>query len=82
MVPCWCRQFSEGRKSVHDEDGRPCGIVKFLSSGERFGIDEELKTAVTHWFHSQAAEYYHRVIQRLIPRFDKCLNSGGGYVEK
>ncbi|GFS95969.1 uncharacterized protein TNCV_4277571 [Trichonephila clavipes] len=57
-------------------------LKKYLSSGERFGNDEELKTSVTRWFHSQAAQYYHRVIQTLIARFDKCLNSGGGYVEK
>ncbi|GFV66243.1 histone-lysine N-methyltransferase SETMAR [Trichonephila clavipes] len=57
-------------------------LKKFLSSGQRFGNDEELKTSVIRWFHSHAAEYYHRVIQKLIPRFDKCLNSGGGYVEK
>ncbi|KAJ4447601.1 hypothetical protein ANN_09608 [Periplaneta americana] len=55
---------------------------KFLSSGERFGNDEDLKTSVTRWFHSQAAEFYDRGIQKLIPRYDKCLNSDGGYVEK
>ncbi|KAJ4443883.1 hypothetical protein ANN_05670 [Periplaneta americana] len=55
---------------------------KFLSSGERFGNDKELKTSVTRWFHSQAAEFYDRGIQKLIPRYDKCLNSDGGYVEK
>ncbi|KAJ4430938.1 hypothetical protein ANN_19531 [Periplaneta americana] len=57
-------------------------LKKFLSSGERFGNDEELKTSVTRWFHSQAAEFYDRGIQKLIPRYDKCLNSDGGYVEK
>ncbi|GFV37921.1 HTH_48 domain-containing protein [Trichonephila clavipes] len=55
---------------------------KFLPSGERFDKDEELKTSVTLWFHSHATEYYHRVIQKLILRFDKCLNSAGGYVVK
>ncbi|KAJ4450865.1 hypothetical protein ANN_02297 [Periplaneta americana] len=35
-------------------------LKKFLSSGERFGNDEELKTSVTRWFHSQAAEFYDR----------------------
>ncbi|KAJ4437856.1 hypothetical protein ANN_13795 [Periplaneta americana] len=54
-------------------------LKKFLSSGERFGNDEELKTSVTRWFHSQAAEFYDRGIQKLIPRYDKCLNSDGGY---
>ncbi|KAJ4438533.1 hypothetical protein ANN_14478 [Periplaneta americana] len=57
-------------------------LKKFLSSGERFGNDEELKISVTRWFHSQAAEFYDRGIQKLIPRCDKCLNSDGGYVEK
>ncbi|GFW24432.1 uncharacterized protein TNCV_606731 [Trichonephila clavipes] len=31
---------------------------------------KKLKTSVTRWFHSQAAEFYHRVIQKLVPRFD------------
>ncbi|KAJ4432797.1 hypothetical protein ANN_21436 [Periplaneta americana] len=57
-------------------------LKKFLSSDERFGNDEELKTSVTRWFHSQAAEFYDRGIQKLIPQYDKCLNSDGGYVEK
>ncbi|GFV34573.1 histone-lysine N-methyltransferase SETMAR [Trichonephila clavipes] len=56
-------------------------LKKFLFSGECFGNDEGLKMSVTRWFHSPAA-FYDRVIQKLIPRFDKCLNSGGGYVEK
>ncbi|GFT16707.1 uncharacterized protein TNCV_1333271 [Trichonephila clavipes] len=43
---------------------------------------KNMKTSVTRWFHSQVAEFYHTVIQKLIPRFDKCLNSGGDYVEK
>ncbi|KAJ4452299.1 hypothetical protein ANN_03819 [Periplaneta americana] len=39
-------------------------LKKFLSSGERFGNDEELKTSVTRWFHLQAAEFYDRGIQK------------------
>ncbi|KAJ4429714.1 hypothetical protein ANN_21918 [Periplaneta americana] len=46
-------------------------LKKFLFSGERFGNDEELKTSVTRWFHSQVAEFYDRGIQKLIPRYDK-----------
>ncbi|KAJ4436264.1 hypothetical protein ANN_18895 [Periplaneta americana] len=53
-------------------------LKKFLSSGDRFGNDEELKTSVTRWFHSQAAEFYDRGMQKLIPRYNKCLNSDGG----
>ncbi|KAJ4437507.1 hypothetical protein ANN_17652 [Periplaneta americana] len=50
-------------------------LKKFLSSGEHFGNDEELKTSVTRWFYPQAAEFYDRGIQKLIPRYDKCLSS-------
>jgi hypothetical protein len=33
-------------------------------------------------FSSQAAEFSDIGIQKRIPRYDKCLNSGGDYVEK
>ena len=57
-------------------------LKKFLSSRQHFHDDEELKTNVTRWFHSQAADLYDTGMQKLIPRYDKCLNSGGDYVEK
>jgi hypothetical protein len=34
------------------------------------------------WFASQAASFYDAGIQKLGPRYDKCLNNGGNYVEK
>ncbi|GFT03652.1 uncharacterized protein TNCV_3136081 [Trichonephila clavipes] len=44
-------------------------LKKFLSFGERFGNNEDLKTSsVTRWFHSQVTQFYHRVIHKLIPR--------------
>lgn len=57
-------------------------LKKFLSSRQRFDNDEELKTTVTHWFHSLAADSYDTGIQKLILRYDKCLNCDGNYVEK
>jgi len=30
---------------------------------------------------SQAAAFYKEGIQKLVPRYDKCLNNGGEYVE-
>jgi hypothetical protein len=30
----------------------------------------------------QAAAFYKEGIQNLVPRYDKCLNNGGEYVEK
>ncbi|PNF26371.1 hypothetical protein B7P43_G17995 [Cryptotermes secundus] len=58
-------------------------LKKFLS-GERqlFENDREAETVVTRWFQSQAADFYNTGIQKLVSRYDKCLNSGGDYVEK
>jgi hypothetical protein len=55
-----------------------------LLSGQhqRFENDREAEMVVTQWFQSQAADFYDTGIQKLVPRYDKCLNSGGDYVEK
>jgi hypothetical protein len=34
------------------------------------------------WFALQAASFYDAGIQKLVLRYDKCLNSCGNYVEK
>jgi hypothetical protein len=39
---------------------------------------EDVKT----WLSSQAADFFDTGIQKLIPRYDKCLSSGGDYIEK
>ena len=31
---------------------------------------------------SLAAEFFEEMIQKLVPRYDKCLNRMGDYVEK
>ncbi|GBM77125.1 Histone-lysine N-methyltransferase SETMAR [Araneus ventricosus] len=56
--------------------------LKEFLGGKRFGSDEELENAVTSWFNELAAEEYNMGILRLVNRYDKCLNLGGGYVEK
>ncbi|PNF33163.1 hypothetical protein B7P43_G13585 [Cryptotermes secundus] len=58
-------------------------LKKFLS-GERqhFENDREVEMVVTQWFQSQAVDFYDTGIQKLVPRYDKCLNSGDDYVEK
>jgi hypothetical protein len=37
---------------------------------------------VKTWLSTMAADFFDTGIQKLIPRYDKCLNSGGDYVEK
>ena len=56
--------------------------LKSFLAGRRFHDDNEVKEAVTTSFTSQAASFYDEGIQKLVPRYDKCLNNGGKYVEK
>jgi hypothetical protein len=44
--------------------------------------NEELKADVEMWLSSLAADSVEQGILHLVPRYDKCLNSGGDYIEK
>lgn len=56
--------------------------MKVWLGQQRFNTNEELKTSVQDWLTTQAATWYEEGIQKLVPRYDKCLNIGGDYVEK
>jgi histone-lysine N-methyltransferase SETMAR len=56
--------------------------LKEFLGGRRFKSDEEVKDAVKEWLNGLAAEVYDQDIQKLVTRYDKCLNVGGDYVEK
>jgi histone-lysine N-methyltransferase SETMAR len=47
-----------------------------------FSSNEELVEGVKTWLSSQAADVFDTGMQKLIPRYDKCLSSGGDYVDK
>jgi hypothetical protein len=55
--------------------------LKNWLESQRFNNDEELMEGVKTWLNSQAADFFDRGIQKLIPRY-KCLSSSGDYVEK
>ncbi|GBL86217.1 Histone-lysine N-methyltransferase SETMAR [Araneus ventricosus] len=59
-----------------------CLKLKEFLGGKRFGSDEELENEVPTWLNELAAEEYDMGILKLVDRYDKCLNVGGGYVEK
>jgi hypothetical protein len=42
----------------------------------------EVKDAITTCFASQAASFYDERIQKVVQRYNKCLNNGGSYVKK
>jgi hypothetical protein len=52
----------------------------FLAA-KQFSSDDEVKTALQHWV-TLAADFFDEGIQKLVPRYDSCLNLGGDYVEK
>jgi hypothetical protein len=44
--------------------------------------DDEVQEEVMTWFKAQAAHFYVSEIKKLVPRFNKCLDNAGDYVEK
>jgi hypothetical protein len=56
--------------------------LKEFLGGRRFKSDEELKDALKEWLNGLAAAVYDEGIQKLVTRYDRCLNVGGDYVEK
>jgi hypothetical protein len=49
---------------------------------QRFTNNEELMEGVKTWLSAEAADFFDTGIQKLVPRYDKCLSSGGDQVEK
>ena len=56
--------------------------LKTFLALHNFTKSEELKSAAEHWLNMQKAVFYDDGIQKLVPCYDQCLNSGGDYAEK
>jgi hypothetical protein len=59
-----------------------CHLFTFLKNclrSQHFNSNEELIEGVKTWLSSQVADFSDTGIHKLIPRCDKCLNSGGDY---
>jgi len=50
-------------------------LKKFLGSKRFDDDDDDLKDAVQKWLTSQVAAFYAEGIQKLVPRYNKCLNN-------
>ncbi len=50
--------------------------------GEKFKTDAEVQNAANTYFMNLDANFYRQGLQKLITRYDKCLNCSGNYVEK
>jgi hypothetical protein len=47
-----------------------------------FNNNKEQMEGVKTWLSSQAADFFDTGIQKLIPQYDNCFNSGSDYAEK
>jgi histone-lysine N-methyltransferase SETMAR len=55
--------------------------VKTILGGQWFRHDE-VKETVNTWFASQVASFYDAGVQKLVSRYDMCLNNGENNVKK
>ncbi|GFT39827.1 mariner Mos1 transposase [Trichonephila clavipes] len=55
--------------------------LKEFLGGKRFDTADEVKEEVQDWLSSQAADVYDLGIQKLVERYDKCLNKYGNFTE-
>ena len=85
----WCVQLKRRSERADDSPLRHLALsdfhlfllLKSFLAGRRLH-DNEVKEAVTTCFSTQAASFYEKGIQKLVQRYDKCLNNGANYVEK
>jgi hypothetical protein len=56
--------------------------MKVSLATQRFHTNEELMVGVNKWLHNLAAPFFDEGLQKLVSRYDKCLNVDGNYVEK
>jgi hypothetical protein len=50
--------------------------------GNFFADDEEVETEVRKWLRQQSKDFYAADFDAHLKRWDKCINVGGGYIEK
>ena len=58
------------------------GPMKKMLGGQKFASDAEVQSVVCQWLGQQPASFFASGIQKLVDRWDKCLNKLGQYVEK
>jgi hypothetical protein len=51
-------------------------------SGRSFADEEEVETEVRKWLRQQSGDFYAAGFDVLVEQWNKCINVGGGYVEK
>jgi hypothetical protein len=62
--------------------GSVCRIEPFRNGCKGFADDQEVETEVRKWLRQKSKDFYAAVFNTLVKLWDKCINIGGGYVEK
>ena len=57
-------------------------LKKHLAGKKFDDDDDEVQENVMIWLKGRAADFYDSGIQKLVPRFNKCLDNAGDCVEK
>jgi hypothetical protein len=50
--------------------------------GKSLADDEEVEMGARKWLRQQSKDFYAASFDALIKQWDKCINVGGGYIEK
>jgi transposase len=56
--------------------------MKVWLATQCFHTNEELMDGVNNWLHNLGAPFFDEGLQKLVSRYDNCLNVDGNYVEK
>ena len=75
-----------GIKTVHHPlyslDLATCDFCLFPKlKGSRYETIEKMKAAVTKVIDTLTQEDFHRALQKLLERYNKCIAAGGDYFE-
>lgn len=71
----------------YSPDLAPCdfhvfGPLKRYLAGQRFTSDDDVMGHVRQWFRDQPTDFFRQGIEKLVPRWDRCAEKLGDYVEK
>jgi hypothetical protein len=56
--------------------------MKVWLATQHFHTNEELMDGVNNWLHNLVAPFFNEGLQKLMSRYNKCLNVDGNYVKQ
>jgi hypothetical protein len=62
--------------------GSVCHIKRFTAGLKNSLKEEEIEMEVRKWLRQQSKDFYAAGFDPLVKQWDKCINVGGGYVER